>query len=139
MVVINIGSFVLYLSCEWVIIPPCCCYIWVWINMFVNIISMFTTIFLCTLHDLIISSTPYWGNLLLKCTDLLFHCCHPNWLTYKIDYWNLFFWIYHLFVTCIEKNMLVPNFSIYHIFISILKFFCCFVLLMDLWTFNFKH
>ena len=40
--------FVLYLSCEWIIPPLYHSYIWVFINMFMNIIFLFTAIFLLT-------------------------------------------------------------------------------------------
>ena len=89
--------------------------------MFVNIICMFTEICLCTLHDLLLDITTYWGILLRIFIDLLFHCFYPHWTSSTIVDSKTLFWIYHLVVTCIETYILVPNLSIYHIFISILK------------------
>ena len=46
--------FVIYLTCAWVVPPLHHCCIYVCINMIVNVISMVTTICLCTLYDLIL-------------------------------------------------------------------------------------
>ena len=45
-----IGKVVLYLSCSWVILPPCHHCIWFCINMFVHILSIFTVIWFHTLY-----------------------------------------------------------------------------------------
>ena len=81
----------LYISCVWFIIPLRRCYICVWIHMFVNIISMFNSIYLCTLHDLIIVGTPTWLILLCIFPYLLFHCFHPHWPVYTITYFTYLF------------------------------------------------
>ena len=47
-----IKVFVLYLSCEDVIISLCCSFICVWFNIFVNIIYIFTAICVRTLYNL---------------------------------------------------------------------------------------
>ena len=46
---------------------------------------------------------------------------------------------FELVVTCIKTNIFVPTFSISYIFISIIRFFCCFLLLGHLFTWNIQH
>ena len=45
------------------------------------------------------------------------------------------FYIFHLAITCIETTTFIPNFSIFYIFLSILKFFFCLLLFRKLFTF----
>ena len=45
----SIWYFVLYVSCAWFVLRLHHCYVWVGINMFVNVISMVTVICFCTL------------------------------------------------------------------------------------------
>ena len=52
--------FVLYLSWEWFIPPLRHCYIYVCINMFVNVIYMVNVIFLCTSYNLILGCATSW-------------------------------------------------------------------------------
>ena len=52
--------FVLYLSCTCVVPPLRHCYLYVYINVFVNVISMVTAICLCTSYDLLLGCTTYW-------------------------------------------------------------------------------
>ena len=56
--------FVIYLSCTWVILPLCCCFICVCINMFVHIISMFKVLYLHTLKYLL--QYTNWLYLILR-------------------------------------------------------------------------
>ena len=107
--------------------------------MFVNIISMFTAILLCTLHNILIGSTKSWVICLRIFPVLFFNFCHPRWPGLTIVDCHIFVCIYHLGVTCIETHIFVPNFSISHIFISILIFFCCFLILGDIFTFHLQY
>ena len=52
--------FFLSFSHVWVIILLCGYYICIFINIFVNIISMSTEIFLWTLFNILFGCTPYW-------------------------------------------------------------------------------
>ena len=48
--------------------------------------------------------------------------------------------LFELFFTCIETHIFVPSISISHIFISIIKFFCRFsILLGQMFTLNILH
>ena len=47
--------------------------------------------------------------------------------------------LFELVATCIETHILDPNFSISHIFISIIKFLYCLLLLGKLFTLNIQH
>ena len=61
---LHTDNFVLYLSCTWVILPMCCCFICVCINMFVHIISMFKVVYLHTLNYLLLYTN--WLYLLMR-------------------------------------------------------------------------
>ena len=100
---------------------------------------MFNEICLCTLHYLLLGSNSSWVSLSCIFTDLLCHCYHNFWTSFTIWDWHLFLIIYHLVVTCIERHIFVPNLSMSCIFISILKFFCCFLILCNWSTFNIQH
>ena len=76
----------LYLSCARVILPLLCCYICVWIRMFVNIISMFNAICLCTLRDILLVGTKLWGRLLHIFTDLFSQWFHTHLQAHTIVY-----------------------------------------------------
>ena len=68
---------------------------------------------------------------------LSFHRRHPCCLHSK-NWINIL--LFELVVTCIETHIFVPSFSIYHIFISIIKFLCCFSLLLgQLFNLNIPH
>ena len=43
-----------------------------------EVISLFTAICFCTLHHLLLGSTPYWRSLLHIFPGLTLHCCHPH-------------------------------------------------------------
>ena len=58
--VLYLENFVLHLFCAWVILPLWCNYIYVCINIFVNIIYMFPAIDLYNLYNLLLSYTPYY-------------------------------------------------------------------------------
>ena len=47
--------------------------------------------------------------------------------------------LFELVVTYIETHIFVPSFSISHIFISVIKFFCCFLLLGKMFTLNLQN
>ena len=68
--------------------------------------------------------------------NLLCHFLHPQWPELKKQWINIY--LFELFVTCIETHILVPNVSIYHIFISIIKFFCL-LLLEKIPNLNLQH
>ena len=54
--------FVFYLSCIWVIPQLHYCYICVYINMFVNSISMFTAICFCTSYNMLLGCATSWES-----------------------------------------------------------------------------
>ena len=100
---------------------------------------MVTEIYLCTSYDLLLGCATSWES------------CHA-YVMYIICYLVVVIlvdlhsqkWIntslFGLVVTCIEKYSFVPGFSISHIFISILIFFCCFSLILgQLVTLNILH
>ena len=130
--------FVLYLYCVYVSPPLRHFYICVCINMFVNVISLVTAIYLCTSHNRLLGCATYWG------------LCHAYFL-YIIGYsivvilvdLNSQKWIdillFELVVKCIERHIFFPSLSIYHICISIIQFFCCFLLLCQLFTLSLQH
>ena len=103
--------------------------------MFVNVISMVTETCLCNSY-----------NWLLGCATFLES--HHAHLLFIIGYYivvilvelNSQKWIvislFELVVKCIKTHIFVPSISIYHIFISIIKFFCCFLLLGQIFTWN---
>ena len=52
--------------------------------MFVNIISTFTEIYLCTLYDQLLGCTQYWGSLLrIYSPDLFLHYFHLLFNRYR--------------------------------------------------------
>ena len=117
--------FVLYLSYAWVIPPLHYCYICDCINMFVNVISMVNAICLCTSCVLLLGFGASWEScntyfLYIICYSvvvILIDLHSKNWINISL---------FELFFTCIETHIFVPSISISHIFISIIKFFCCF-------------
>ena len=138
LVLLHLDYFVLYLSYVLVIIPLYFHYIRILINLFANVTYMFTAIYCCILYYMLLVCTPY-----LKAfnSHLMYMICyiivailidlHPKkWInTY----------LFELVVTCIETHILVPNFSIFHRFISIIIFFCSFLLLGHIFALNFQH
>ena len=63
LVVLNPVLCLLCISCIWVILPLHCHYIFVCINIFFNVISMFTEICVCDLYTILLGCTPYWEYL----------------------------------------------------------------------------
>ena len=123
LVVLHSDNLVLYLSCVWVILPLCCCYIHVCINMFMYIISMIKVKCLRTLHNLLLCYYLYWGSLSCMFNYLFCHCWHTNWPEFIIVDQYLFLWIYHWVITCIETHIFVSSFSIAHAFSYPLNFY----------------
>ena len=102
-------------------------------DFFVNFISMVTAICLCTSYYLLHGCTTYRES----CHEfLLFIVCYAIFailVELNSQYWiNIY--LFGLVSTCIEENIFVPSCSISHLFISIIKFFCCFLLLGKLFT-----
>ena len=130
-----------YISCVWVILLLNFCYICVCINIFVNVISVFTAICLHNLQNIPIACTQSWRSFpcIFPVYSLICLCCHPHWTSFKKVYYHPFVWIYHLFVTWIGTHRFVINLSIFNIVISILKFFCFLLLLGQLFTLNLQH
>ena len=125
--------FVLYLSGAYIIPLLRHVYICVCINIFVNVIPMVTAINLCTSYNLILGCTTSWAS------------CHTYFLC--IIGYSIFVilidlnsqkWIntllFELVFPCIKIHIFVPIFSIYHIFISIIKCFRCLLILGQLFT-----
>ena len=127
--------FVLYLSSAYVSPPLRHCYIFVCINLVVNVISMVTAICLCTSYNMLLGCATSWA------------LCHARFL-YIIGYsvvvilvdLNSQKWIdillFELVVTCMEAHIFVNSFSISYIFIYIIKFFYCFLILGKLFNWN---
>ena len=120
--------FALYLSGAYNIPPLSHGYIHVFINICVNVIPMRTAIHLCTLYNLLLGCATSWTS------------CHTYFL-YIIEYSIVIIsvelhsqnWIntllFDLVVTCIKRHIFVSTFSISPIYISIIIFFHCFLLL----------
>ena len=125
--------FFLYLSCALFIPPLHHSYICVCINFSINLLYIFTVIYLCTSCDLLLVCIPYWGS--CHAYFLYILCCSVISI---LDDLNSQKWInislFELVFTCIESHILVTGFSISHVFISIIKFFCCFLLSVQLFT-----
>ena len=130
--------FVLYTPSAWVIPPLHHSYIYFCINMFVKIISIFTAIYLCNSYYILLGCNPYWEychtyflyNICCYLVEILVYLYSQKWINISL---------FVLVVTCIEAHIFVPSFSIYHIFISTMKFFCCFLLLGQLFNLNLQH
>ena len=111
----------LYISYVWVIITLYCRYIHNFINMFVNVISMFTAIHWCNSYYLLLGCAPSWEAfhayfLCIICyfiVSILIDLNSQNWIH---------IYLFELFFTFIKTHILVPNFSISHIFPSIIVF-----------------
>ena len=100
---------------------------------------MVTTICLCTSYNILLGCATYWESchayfLYIICYSIvviLIDLHSQRWI-------NILF--FELVVTCIETHTFVPSFSIYHIFIYIRKFFCCFSLILgQIFTLNILH
>ena len=129
----------LYISCAWFIPPLHHCYILVCINIFVNVISIVTAIFLCTSYDLILGCAAFWE---LCYTYFLYIVCYPIFVIivdlHSKRWINISF--FELVVTCIKLHIFVPSFSISRIFISIIKFFYFLSLLLgQIFPLNILH
>ena len=78
--------FFLYLSYEWVVLPFRCSNIYVCINIFVDIISIFTSIYFCTLYNRLLCWTPFceYCLFIFLVYDLFCQCCHPHWTAFTV-------------------------------------------------------
>ena len=109
------------------------------INFFVKVISMVTAICLCTSYDLILGCATSWEY----ChAYLLYIICYASFAIlvdlHSQKLINIYF--IGLVVTFTETHIFVHSFSISHIFISTLKFFCFSLLLLGkLFTWNLQH
>ena len=97
---------------------------------------MVTAIFLCTSYYMLLGCAKYWAS----CHAYFLYIIFYSIVVILVDIYSQT-WIntslFELVVTCIETHIFVPTFSISHIFISIIKFFCCFSLLLGyLFTLN---
>ena len=130
--------FFLYLSCSWVITPLHHCYICVCINIFLNVIYMVTAIGLCTSYDMILGCATSWASYhayllyiigyFISLSSLI--CMHNSGLTYRcLNYMS----------HALKTHIFVPCLSISHIFISIIKFFRCLLLLGQIFNWNLQH
>ena len=107
-----------------------CHYIRIWINMFVNIISMFTAICWCTSYYLVEVCHTYF---------LYMICCAIFTILIELHSKNCINTsFFELVFTCIETPIFVPSFSISHVFISIINFYV-FLLLGNIFTLNIQH
>ena len=82
---------------------------------------MFTEIGWCTSYDLLLGCNKSWESchayfLYIICytiVAILADLHSKKWINISL---------FELVVTCIETHIFVPSFSIYHVFISIIKF-----------------
>ena len=99
---------------------------------------MFAMVYWFTSYDMLLGCTP---------SSKACHTCFFCMICYTIV--AIFIglheqkWInksgFELFFTCIESHIFVPDFSISHIFLSIIKFFCCLLVLGQPFTVNIEH
>ena len=103
-----------------------------------NVVSIFTLICWYPSYDLILGCTTYcdaWYEYFLY---MLCYAVFTVVVNLYLQQWiNIS--LFELVVICIEPHILVPNFSISHIFPSVIKCFCCFSLLGRLFTSNIQH
>ena len=138
MVLLHPGYFFLYISYLWVILFLVCRYIQIFINMFMNVIYMFTAICWCTSYNIILGCTPFWEDCYAYFLYIIFNAIVATLIdlhSKKLINISLF----ELFVTCIETHISVPILSISHLFISIIKCFFGFLLLGQIFTLNLQH
>ena len=110
-----------YISCEWIIPPLRHFYICVLIHIFVNFISMINVICLCTSYYPLLGWATYWESFH---EYSLYIICYSV-VVILIDLHSqkcLNISLFELVVTGIETHIFVPNLSISHVFISIIKF-----------------
>ena len=119
------------------ILQPHCRCIRIFINMSVYFIYMFTSIFGCASHDLLLGCTPYWKYFHEVFCILFFMPLFPLSLTCSQKCINIS--LFELVATCIETRIFVPSFSISHEFVSIVKFSCYLLLLGQLFASNLRH
>ena len=125
--------FVLQLPCVWVFPPLLYCYIYVCINFFVNVIYMDTLIYVCTSYDLLLCCSTYWEYFHSYCLYMICYAIFDILVDLHSQLW-IHKYFFELVVTCIEAHIFFPSFSISNLFISIIIFFCCFLLLGQLFT-----
>ena len=100
---------------------------------FVNITYMFAAICLCNFYSLILVQTPDWEashvyfRIYSSIVSIIIDLHSQNWI-------NIY--LFELVVTCIETCIFVPSFSISHIFISVIIFLFCFLLLGTFFDLN---
>ena len=135
---LHLDYFVLNILYVWFIIPLYCRYIHNFINMFVNVIYMFTEIFWCTSYGMFLGCTPYWESCRAYSVYIIFMPLLPSSLT-CIQKIGSNISLFELVVTCIETHVLVANFSTSHIFLSIINKLCCFLILGQLLNSNPQH
>ena len=138
LVVLHLGILFLFISCECVIPQLHHCYICVCINIFVNVIFMVTEICLCTSYKPLLGCAKSWESCCAYFLCMIFYSIVVILVDLNSQEWiNIL--LFELVVTWIEANIFVPSGSISHIFISIIKLFCCFLLLGQLLTWNLQH
>ena len=84
---LHLVNFVLHLLCVRVVLPLYCLYICVFMDMFVNVMSVFTEICLHTLYHIILGCNPYWDN----CNLYFLYMIHSATVTILIDLHLLWF------------------------------------------------
>ena len=119
--------FFLCLSCARVILPMCHNYIYVFVNVFLHIISMFAARYLRTLYYLLLGHTSYWE----ACHNCFFYisysfnlspssltCAHSNLITTLI---------YLLYSWCMHLNTYYFLIYIYFVYLLLLQSFLLFI------------
>ena len=88
---------------------------------------------LCTSYNLLLGCATYWEYCYAYFLYIICYAIFAILVELHSQYWiNIS--LFGLVVTCIEAHIIVPSFSISHIFICIIKFFCCLLLLGKIFT-----
>ena len=114
------------------------CYICMCINMFVNVISMFPDICWCNSYNILLAWTTYWEAFNSYFLYILFNATIKIFIILHSQKWiNIY--LFEWFITCIEAHIFAPSLLIYHVFISIVKFFYCILLIGQIKKLMLKH
>ena len=104
-----------------------------------NFIPIVTAICLCTSYDPLLGCATSWGSFRAYFLYITFYCLVVI-LIYLYSQRCINISLFESVVTYIETHICVPSFLISHIFISVIKFFCFFSLLLGQpFTLNILH
>ena len=112
------------ISCAGVILPPIHCYVWVCIDIFMHIISIFQQ-YGCVLYMTYSLSVLHLGKLVIYflCISIILPLYDfTNWHMFTLVYCHFLVLFNDLVVACVETHRFVINLSASHKFPSTLKF-----------------